>query len=93
MSKLPFTDRKLLWNANRIERQKYYCSECGREIKTNSKFCLSCASKHRQKVNWENELSNLISYINNNESNINIGMRYGVSEATIRKVKKRFNLI
>lgn len=36
--------------ANKKEKKKYHCSQCGREIKTNTKLCPICAAKNRKKL-------------------------------------------
>ena len=77
-------------NANKTEKIKYYCSECGRETKTNSGLCLSCASKHRKIVDWDSEVENIKQYIAQGRSNLWIAQKYNVSEATIRKYRKKF---
>jgi len=77
---------------NKKEKQKYYCTQCGREIKTNSKLCPSCAASNRKLVDWENELENIKKYLEKGKTNCEIGKIYNVSEATIRKRRKIFNI-
>ena len=36
--------------ANKKEKEKYYCSQCGRQIKTNAKLCPVCSAKNRKVV-------------------------------------------
>lgn len=79
-------------SANKSDKVKYYCSECGRELKTNSKLCLSCASKHRRTIDWENQFESLKQYIAEGKTNIEIAEKYSVSETTIRKYRKKFKL-
>ena len=78
--------------ANKTEKKKYYCSECGREIKTNAKLCPICAAKHRKRYNWELEINNIKEYLTSGMNNCDIGKIYNVSEATIRKYRKKFNI-
>ena len=79
--------------ANKAEKEKIYCLDCGREIKySKSGYCPSCTAKHRSIINWDNEIDNLKLCVANGDSNIIIGNKYGVSEATIRKYRKKFNI-
>lgn len=80
-------------SANKTEKPKYYCSECGRMIKTNVQYCSSCAAKHRRKHDWDSELGNIKKYISEGLNNNQIGEKYGVSETTIRKIRKQNQLI
>lgn len=79
-------------SANRVEKQKYHCSQCGREIKTNSKLCPSCAANNRKIVDWDSEIDTLKQYLKEGKNNCEIGELYNVSDATIRKYRKKFNI-
>lgn len=74
------------------EKEANHCLECGREIHNRSKLCTSCAAKHRTVVDWKQQIDNLKKYIESGKNNIEIGNIYNVSEATIRKYRKKFNL-
>lgn len=78
--------------SNKKEKPKYYCSKCGREIKTNAKLCPLCAANNRRRLNWTSEIANIKNYLSNGKNNCEIGKIYNVSEATIRKYRKKFNL-
>lgn len=78
--------------ANKKEKKKYYCSQCGRQIKTNAKLCPVCSAKNRKRQDWDSEIENIKKYILEGKNNTKIGEIYNVSEATIRKYRKKFNI-
>ena len=79
-------------NAN-INTNKNYCIDCGRILKSKkAKYCPSCSAKHKRFYDWEKEIENIKKYLYNGETNEQIGQRYNVSEATIRKYRKKYNL-
>lgn len=61
----------------------YYCKDCGIEISQGSEFCFPCLTKSRRKVERPNreELKNLIR----NNSFVDLGKQFGVSDNAIRK--------
>lgn len=63
---------------------KYYCKDCGKEIKKNSIYCSVCAAKYRRKV-VRPELSQLIQDFKVLKSYTQVGLKYNVSDNTIRK--------
>ena len=66
--------------------QIYYCN-CGNERKKHSEFCSpECFSKSRQKVDWSS--IDLLSELKT-KTNSQLANELGVSEATIRKRKKK----
>lgn len=69
-----------------MPKPKYYCSKCGRQLKTNAQYCLSCAQKMKSIEKWTERLTN------RTESNIDLGKEFGVTEAAIRKWRKKLNL-
>lgn len=78
-------------NAN-INPIKNYCIDCGRLLKcSKSKYCTSCSAKHRKIIDWENNQLKLKELVKT-KTNVEIGKIYGVSEATIRKYRKKFNI-
>ena len=79
-------------NAN-INTNKNYCADCGRVLKSKkSKYCPSCSAKRKRFHDWEKEIENIKKYLQDGETNEQIGQRYNVSEATIRKYRKRYGL-
>ena len=71
------------------------CPECGKEICSESTYCRSCAPKHRV-VNDENKSKRpskeiLLEEIKDN-SFVELGKKYGVNEASVRKWCKKYNL-
>lgn len=68
-------------NNNKI---KYHCKNCGKEIGRGSTYCTVCAKMSKRKVTRpsKEELFNLLI---NTPNFCEIGRRFGVSEASIRK--------
>lgn len=76
-------------SANKVKR---YCLDCGRELKWyRSQYCTSCAAKHKTVINWDSEKNNLEKLVKT-KTNLEIASVYGVSEATIRRYRKKFSL-
>lgn len=77
------------------KKEKKYCPDCGKEINRNSTYCRSCAPKHRaannekkskrpsKEILWEEIKAN---------SFVELGKKYGVNEASVRKWCKKYNL-
>ena len=77
--------------ANGEEKEKHYCLDCGRELKTkNAIYCLQCSSKRRRKIDVTKE--ELIKVLKETGNRTQASKYFGVSEATIRKWCKRFDL-
>lgn len=81
--------------ANRKNKKTNYCIDCGKEISTKSTRCQSCAAKHSNvcKVDRDNrpskdELLELIL----SKTFTEIGKIYGVTDNTIRKWCKGYDL-
>ena len=79
-------------SANKTEKPKYHCTECGRKIKTNVQYCSSCAAKHRRKYDWDKEINNIKKFLQEGQTHTQIGKHYSVSETTIRKIRKKYNI-
>lgn len=78
-------------------KKKNFCIDCGKEISSKSTRCGICSAKYNAKIKKENsnityptkeELSKLIY----EKSFVEIGKMYNVSDNTIRKWCKNFNL-
>lgn len=77
--------------ANGEEKEKHYCLDCGRELKTkNAIYCLQCSSKRKRKIDITKE--ELIKVLKETGNRTQASKYFGVSEATIRKWCKRFGL-
>lgn len=72
-------------NSNKVNKQKYYCPDCGREINKNSTRCLSCASKFRGHTKFNLSKEELQSLLDKGYSRIQIGKMFNITEAAIRK--------
>lgn len=71
---------------------KHFCIDCGRPLKTNNSiYCPSCSGKHKRVVDWDSEKDNLEKLVKT-KTNLEIGSIYGVSEATIRKYRKKYQI-
>ena len=74
------------------EKKKYFCIDCGEEVSSKGKRCVKCARINRQSVSMRGlereELKDLIR----TTPFTTIGKQFGVSDATIRKRCKKFNL-
>ena len=77
--------QKLVLEKKNFEKNKYYCSVCGKEIVTNSKMCTECSYKARRKVERPSK-EQLFKELQEVEGNFTLmGKRYSVSDNTIRK--------
>lgn len=86
-SKEKYLNRKIIKSDKTIN----YCSSCGKEISYKSKgLCVDCAHESSRRVEWpsRNELKDLIR----NNSFLQIGKMYNVSDNTIRKWCISYNL-
>ena len=72
--------------------KKYYCIECGKEISKGAFRCLKCSQKNQRKVERPNkeELEKYLFSINGNFTEA--GKFYGITDNTIRKWCKSYNL-
>ena len=70
--------------------EKYFCIDCGKEIKTNSKRCPECASIAKRQVDRPNRET--LKQLIRSTPFITIGERYGVSDNAIRKWCKKEKL-
>lgn len=73
------------------KKEKHYCQECGRELKTkNAEYCLSCSAKRRKKVIITKE--QLTRDLKETRNRNDVAKKYKVSETTIRKWCRQFGL-
>ena len=77
-----------------MEKKKYYCFDCGKEISKNAVRCSDCDRKYKKLINMNKlpvtreELKTLIR----TQSFTSIGLKYGVSDNAIRKWCINYNL-
>lgn len=73
-------------------KNKAFCIDCGKEISSVSIRCQSCASKNSKKEICKRPSKEQLLKDINEMNNIKIGLKYGVSEASVRKWKKYYKI-
>lgn len=71
-------------------KQKYYCVDCGVEIKTNAERCVDCAHKAQRRC--ERPTRDRLKTLIRENSFVFIGKKYGVSDNAVKKWCKLYNL-
>ena len=82
---------------NRKERinkaKKTYCIDCGKEISHNSQRCMNCEKKRIRKIKNRPSAEELKNILFENKGNFSkVGKSFNVSDNTIRKWCKSYNL-
>lgn len=74
----------------KVQKEPNYCVDCGKLINNRSQRCKECEHKRQRKIEWpqRNELKQLIR----DNSFSAVGRMYNVSDNTIRKWCKHYNL-
>lgn len=83
--------KKIRTKAENKLQKKYYCIDCGTEIKKGSTRCLACANKAKRIITKQftrEELKQLIR----TKPFTQIGNDYGISDNAVRKWCDKFNL-
>lgn len=68
-----------------VNKTKYYCKDCGKEINKGSVYCTICSHKHTRKVEDRPSKEELLQDFKELKSFVKIGTKYGVSDNAIRK--------
>lgn len=68
-----------------VNKTKYYCKDCGKEINKGSVYCTICSHKHTRKVKDRPSKEKLLQDFKELKSFVKIGAKYGVSDNAIRK--------
>lgn len=68
-----------------VNKTKYYCKDCGKEINKGSVYCTICSHKHTRKVKDRPSKEKLLQDFKELKSFVKIGAKYGVSDNSIRK--------
>lgn len=68
-----------------VNKTKYYCKDCGKEIDKGSVYCTICSHKHTRKVKDRPFKEKLLQDFKELKSFVKIGAKYGVSDNAIRK--------
>lgn len=89
--KMRLRDENVIKNKN-YKNGKYVCPVCGKYITNCAKMCTECALKERRKVKDRPSKEELLELIKT-KSFLEIGRMYGVSDSTIRKWCKSYNLL
>jgi Zn finger protein HypA/HybF involved in hydrogenase expression len=76
--------------AGRKLRVKYSCNKCKKSTKGFSDICSECSHFERRKVEWPSK-ENLEKDLENNTM-LSVGKKYGVSDNTVRKWMKHYNI-
>lgn len=74
----------------KAKENTYYCKECGAVVATKNSYCVLCGQKSQRKVDRPDkmELARLVSEC----GFASVGRRFGVSDNTIKKWCKSYNL-
>lgn len=72
-------------------KTKYYCPDCGKEILKRSQYCSVCARKHTRRVERPSS-EQLLQDFYKLKSITKIGEKYGVTDNSIRKWLKTYNM-
>ena len=85
-------DKTVSLNITMKERSHYYCIDCGKEISKSSIRCLECAAISRRIIQRpsKEELHNFL--INHNGNFMAVGRVYNVTDNTVRKWCKEYEL-
>lgn len=76
---------------NSAKKEHYYCPDCGKEIHKGSKYCTVCARKHTRRIDRPSK-EQLLKDFQELMSLSNVGRKYGVTDNSIRKWLKSYNL-
>lgn len=74
------------------KKEKNRCIDCGKIISKKSFRCQSCASKYMKKDICKRPSKEQLMLDIQEMNNIKIGLKYNVSEASIRKWRKKYNI-
>lgn len=73
--------------------QKYYCESCGKEISRGSTLCMDCYAVHQRKVKERPDAISLKEILISNNGNFTaVGKLFNVTDNTIRKWCKKYNM-
>lgn len=75
-----------------VNKEKYYCPECGVEITKKATYCSKCARKHTRKVIDRPTKEQLINDYLELKSFVQIGRKYSITDNAVRKWFKAYEL-
>lgn len=87
-----FCSKNMNYDIRRQKKQTNYCKKCGKEISTDAEFCIECYGLSIRKVErpTANDLQNILK--ENNGNFTKVGQLFNVTDNTIRKWCKSYNL-
>ena len=75
-----------------IDKIKYYCKDCGKEITKGAIYCTVCSRKHSRKVENRPSKEQLLEDFKELKSFVKVGNKYEVSDNAVRKWVKAYDL-
>lgn len=75
-----------------IDKIKYYCKDCGKEITRGAIYCTVCSRKHSRKVENRPSKEQLLEDFKELKSFVKVGNKYEVSDNAVRKWVKAYDL-
>lgn len=87
-----FCSKNMNYDIRKQKKQIFYCENCGKEISSGAKLCFTCYafSLRQQERPQKEELKNILQKYNGNFTKV--GQLFDVSDNTIRKWCKSYNL-
>lgn len=79
-------------NITEETKKKYYCPDCGKEINKGSKYCSVCYHKHHVNTGKCPEIEQLIQDYLELKTFTKIGIKYDVTDNSVRKWFKNYGL-
>lgn len=81
-----------LENGEIVNKQKFYCKNCGSEITSKAKLCVECSRLLSRKVDRP-DANTLFEYLKSINGNfLEAGRHFGVSDNAVRKWCKSYNI-
>lgn len=87
-----FCSKNINYDLRKKKKQVFYCKNCGKEISNKATLCSECYSISQRQVDRPSA-DELLKIIKNNNGNFTaVGKLFGVSDNSIRKWCKAYNL-
>lgn len=85
-----FSESKTSFKSTVRTKQAHLCPICGKEVTKKGNHCIDCTNKLKRKVDWPDK--EILEKLIETKSMIAIGKMYGVSDNTVRKWCKHYNI-